>query len=679
MESRRGFLWLPVAFGTGILVYFGLPVEPWLPPLGAATLGLALATWASRHRMATFRALVVATAVVAGLTAAKVRTDLVAAPVLSREATLTVAGWIAGLEAAGNGARALIRVHRVDGALAGPAPHLVRVTIRTGAVELAVGDAVSVLARLTPPSGPQLPGGYDFALPAYYGGLGAYGFALGGARAADIGEAPLDIRLAVPLARLRDGIRRRIEAALPGEAGHIAAALVMGDQGGISEDAQAAMRASGLGHILSISGLHMALVAGSAFWLIRALLALSATLALTRPIRQWAAAGALAVATAYLGISGAAIATQRSYVMLAIMLLAVMVGRRAITLRNVAIAALLILAVAPESLLTASFQMSFAATAALVAAFEAMSRASERRLTPPGRGAIAWLKRHAAGLFLTSLVAGVATAPFAAAHFQRLAPLTLLANVAAMPAIGILVMPMALATVLLMPVGLEAWPLQVMDAGLAWVMAVATATADWSAGYGSVPMMGTGLLLLAVCGFLWLALWGERWRRAGLVPLLAALPLAGLAPRADVIVSPDGTAAAVRADDGRLRILGADAFAAETWLRADGDPRAVDDASVRAGVACDRIGCVAELKGGGTVALVLRPDAFAEDCRLATVVVSRFTAPRGCAARAVVVDEAPLDAGGAHALYRDGDGFRIEAAFPAARRPFMLPAPAAPQ
>ena len=303
-----------------------------------------------------------------------------------------------------------------------------------------------------------MPGGYDFGRADYYDGIGAVGFAYGAAKPADIGAPPLGIVLRKPLADLRETIRRRIIAVLPGDTGEIAAALVMGDQRGISEATQEAMRASGLGHVLSISGLHMALVAGSTFWLIRALLALSPGLALTRPIKKWAAAGALAVATFYLAISGANVATQRAYIMLAVILCAVMLDRRAITLRNVAIAAILVLLIEPESLLTASFQMSFAATLALVAGYEALRERAARKAalaTAADRGPVARLWRAAYGLFLTSLIAALATTPFAIYHFQRAAPLALLANLAAMPVIGVLVMPAALFSVVLMPFGLE--------------------------------------------------------------------------------------------------------------------------------------------------------------------------------------------------------------------------------
>ena len=301
MEAGRGFLWLPVLFGAGIVVYFALPAEPSGIVLAMVAGGLAFAAFRSRERIVAFRVLAALTALAAGVAVMKVRTDMAAAPVLGREMTVTVSGWVAEREAASRGGvRVLLRVDHIDKVAQANMPDNVRITIRSKADGISVGDALAVLARLRPPSGPTIPGGYDFARADYYDGVGAVGFAYGAAKPAQIGPAPLGIALATPIAHVRQGIRDRIVAALPGDNGQIAAALVMGDRRGISEATQDAMRASGLGHILAISGLHMALVAGSAFWLIRALLALSPTLAINRPIRKWAAGGALLIAAIYL-------------------------------------------------------------------------------------------------------------------------------------------------------------------------------------------------------------------------------------------------------------------------------------------------------------------------------------------------------------------------------------------
>ncbi|HET7717364.1 MAG TPA: ComEC/Rec2 family competence protein [Bauldia sp.] len=689
MEAGRGFLWLPVVFGAGILVYFALPAEPSLLALAVAAVAATGFALRVRRRVAAFRVAVALAMLAAGLAAMKLRTEVVAAPVLAREMTVDVTGWVAEREAAARGGtRVRLRVVAIDGVAAERTPRAVRITIRSRADDIRVGDALSVLARLRPPSGPMMPGGYDFGRADFYEGIGAVGFAYGAAREADIGKPPWPIALSKPLADLREAIRQRIIGALPGDTGEIAAALVMGDQRGISEKTQEAMRDSGLGHVLSISGLHMALVAGSVFWFIRALLALSPALALTRPIKKWAAAGALAVATFYLTISGGNVATQRAWVMLAVILFAVMIDRRAITLRNVAIAALIVLIVEPESLLTASFQMSFAATLALVAGYEAIRQRADRRLglaTLADRGLAGRLWFSAHGLFLTSLIAALATTPFAIYHFQRAAPLALLANLAAMPVVGILVMPAALFAVLLMPFGLEHLALVPMGWGIDWVVLVGEMVAGWSEGWGGIRAVPAAALLLVVAGFLWLALWRERWRLLGLVPMLAAIPVALAAPQPDILIDAGGRVVAVRGGDGRYAVVNpkSNRFAAEYWLRADADPRQIED-GVSEGVACDGLGCVARLADGTRVAVGSAPGAFADDCRLAEVVVSRFRAPPWCHDAAVVIDRNALARGGAHALYRipagDGaePGFRIETAFPeGVRRPFMPPLPSA--
>ena len=687
IDAGRGFLWLPVAFGVGILVYFALPAEPWAPALVVAAAGLIVAAWHARFRVVAFRVLVVASCLASGLTIAKLRTDWVAAPVMAREATVTVSGWIAAREESpAHGARLYLNVHDMTGG--GSAPRLVRVTVRSKADTLSVGDAITLRARLEPPGGAVMPGGYDFARVAYYARVGAVGFAYGAAKPApDLGPAPLAIRLSEPLAHLRDAIRRRIEAALPGDTGHVATALITGDRGGISEATQDAMRASGLAHMLAISGLHMALIAGAAFWLIRAALALSAGLALNRPIKKWAAAGALAVAAVYLGISGAGIATQRAFVMLAVMLIAVMLDRPAITLRNVALAAFVILVIAPESLTTASFQMSFAATVALIAGYEAITLWRERRLnldTRAGAGVLGRLKRSVVSLALTSLIAGLATAPLAAFHFQRVAPLTLVANLAAMPLVGTMIMPMALAALVLMPFGLETVPLTVMGSGLAWVTAVAEKVAEWSAGHGVVAAMPLLALALTAGGFLWLALWRERWRLIGLVPMALAVPVALTAPHPDVLIDDRGITVAARGADGRYAIVNGkgETFVVDNWLRADGDGREPGEPDLAAGVACDPLGCVAPLgQDRAKVAVASSLAALEEDCRMATVVVSRFAVPPGCRDRAFVIAGQDFARHGAHALYETGSDasgrpiFRVTTAYPDERRPFMPPRP----
>lgn len=683
LEAGRGFLWLPVLFSIGVFGYFTLPREPSASALIVLTAGLAAAAVALRRRTGARRLLVLLMAIAAGATTMKLRTDFVDAPRVPREMTATVTGWVAGREATPKGGtRIHLRVASMERVSPEALPETLRITLR-GKAPVAVGDAVSVIARVQPPSGPALPGGYDFAVGAFYERIGGIGFAYGNAKPADLGPAPLDIRLNAPLPHLRETIRSRITEALPGERGAIAAALIMGDQGGVSDATQDAMRASGLGHVLSISGLHMAIVAGSTFGLLRLLLALVPALALRYPIKKWAAVGALAIATFYLGLSGGGVATDRSYIMIAIMFLAILAGRRALTLRNVALAAIAILVFYPESVLSVSFQMSFAATIALIAGYEAIGRRAERALPVldrQGVGVVGRLRRATTELVATSVLAGAATTPFAIYHFQRAAPLSLVANVLAAPAISLVIMFMAPFVVLAMPFGLESLPLVPMGWGIDWMTYVARKTTEWSEGFGAVPMIPELSILLFSAGFLWLALWQERWRLAGVVPMALAVPLLFLTSLPDVLVAADGASAAVRGGDGRYRILGkGDDFVVGTWLRAVADAREPNDPTLKEGVRCDLLGCTAELAGGGIVAVSHSVSALPDDCLRAILVVSPYVAAASCGERAMVVDRKVTGTGGAVALIRNGDksgaaAFSMTTAYPPIRRPYMPPA-----
>jgi len=630
--------------------------------------------------------LIALAAVLCGLAAAKLRTDLSGGNVLARERSVTVTGWVEEKTRLGaQGARITVRVQSISGVADDALPRSVRLSTRADASAIAYGDGTTTSARLGPPTGPVLPGGHDFARVDYYRQVGGTGFSFGAPKPADIGPAPFDIRIFQPLETLRQSIARRIEAALPGEAGAIAVALTIGDQGGISEKTKDDLRLSGLAHILSISGLHMVLVAGTAFWAIRALLAVFPSLVLRFPIKKWAALGALGVATVYLGISGADIPTQRAYVMLAIILAAVLFDRRAISLRNVALAALAVLIFAPESLLSASFQISFAASIALVSGYEAVAAHYRARLAKPeAREFGIWRKAKlwAGGAALTALLAGVATAPFAAFHFQRVAPFSLVANVAAEPFVGLVVMPMALLGVIAMPFGLETYPLWAMGQGLAAVTWIAATVASWSTEAGTVRAFSPIALLILSAGFLWLALWRERWRLLGIAPMAPALPVAMLTTQPDILIDRSGTAMAVRGADGAYRILGGKgaSYAIETWLRADGDPRDPKDKILRDGVLCDSLGCTTEIGTTGMrAALALDPRALVEDCSAAVVIAGAVDAPANCPSARAIVDRDSLMRGGSISLYlREGKGgleFRIRTAYPPVRRAWMPPGP----
>ncbi len=669
IDAARGLPWLAVAFGGGALGYFALPSEPSAPAPVLLTIVLSGAAFSQRAgRVGLFRLLLVAAMFVSGAAAAKLRTDWLATPMLERLVTATVTGWVEGRDGRRGGYRLTIRVAEITGARLKHPPTRLTVTMRGEGPQ--VGAAVSMVARLRPPSGPALPGGYDFARNAFYDGIGATGFVYGKPKPAELGPVPLSIRLREPLEAVREAIRARVLAALPGDTGRVASSLIIGDPGGISAEAEDDLRQSGLAHVLSVSGLHMVLVAGATFWVIRALLALVPALALRRPIKKWAAAGALGVTFFYLLISGLDVAAQRSFVMTAIVFGAILADRRAISMRNVAVAAFIVLALAPESVLNAGFQMSFAATIALVAGFELMGR-HRRRRAPKGEssraGRIAgWFAALVGGLSITALLGGIGTTPFALYHFQRMAPLSILANVMAMPLVDFLVMPMALAAVLLMPFGLDQPFLALMGYGIDGMLAVAAWVTAWSDGQGGAAMPSATALLIFIAGFLWLALMGERWRLAGLLPMLVGGVLAFMPARPDIIIAADGLSLAMRNGSGRYAIIArkGDKFTTGIWLRADGDPRDPSDKALLAARNCDGLGCIGHLPDGGIVALSLDRGAFVDDCRMAVLVVTPLVAPVACGA-AVVIDRGQLARTGALSLFATGE--------PA--RPRLTPAP----
>src|SRR5438270_13685620 len=289
----------------------------------------------------------------------------------------------------------------------------------------------------------------------YFQGIGASGFVMGGIKAVEPPESGgVSLRYAALMQGLRDSIDARIRMTLEGDKRAIATALLTGRRDAITTPVNDAMFISGLGHVLSISGYHMAVVAGVVFFAVRALLALIPGLTVSFPIKKWSAAAALAAAAFYLLLSGAEVATQRSFFMTAVVLIAIMVDRRAVTFRTLAVAAMIVLVIAPEALVHPSFQMSFAATLGLVALVQiGMPRLFASTDHSATARVALWGGREFVMLLLASLIAGLATTPYAAFHFHRIAPYGVLANLAAMPVVSAVVMPAGLLGLVAMPFG----------------------------------------------------------------------------------------------------------------------------------------------------------------------------------------------------------------------------------
>ena len=564
--------WVPVAFGLGIAIYFSAEREPAWVAAAVLAVGLAGITFLLRRRAVGFPIALMLTAASAGFAIVTFKAASIAHPILSRSAYgVALSGFVEVREERERSDRIVIRVHHVDGKLA-ELPERVRLSVRRGSAP-AVGSFVSLKARLNPPLTPLRPGGYDFARDLYFQRIGAVGFVTGSIKV----EAPpappgVWLRYASVVDHLRDAIDRRIRQAVGGDAGAIASALITGKRDAISTPVNDAMYVSSLAHVLSISGYHMAVVAGVVFFVFRAGLALAPGVAMRFPIKKWGAGAALVAATFYLALSGAEVATQRAFVMTAIVLIGVMADRAALTLRTLAVAAMAVLLLAPEAVVHPSFQMSFAATLALVAVYERglpWVRAS-RETSFSARMAL-WGGREVAALLLASLVAGLATTPYAAFHFHRAAPYGVLANLLAMPIVSAWVMPAGLLALIAMPFGFDAPLWRAMAIGIDWMIAVATWVAGLPGAVGRIPAFGLGALLLATAGLIAICLLRSRLRWGGVALLALACVAVAATPRPDVLVTSEGDAVAAR-DAGRppYRLRAPVAF---LWRCAIGWPR----------------------------------------------------------------------------------------------------------
>lgn len=608
-SARREFetAWLApfvaIAFASGILGYFALPREPQAGAVAALALVAVAVALRARRRGEAARIATLAAAATLGFLAATLETRLVATPRLDVERTVELTGSVETLEPTERGGWRLgLRVDTMTGHDLTPAavPARISVSVAARGFRTEIGRVLRLKARLRPPSGPLMPGGYDFARAAFFQGRGASGYALGTPRdvtPADAAAPPFAARVE----RLRRAIAAEVVATLGPTDGAIAAALMVGDTGPLPVGPSASLRASGLYHVMSISGLHMAMVAALLLAGLRGLMALSPAIALGWPTKRIAAALALVATAGYLVLSGAAVATQRSWVMIAIVLVGIIAERPALSRQGVALAALAVLAVSPHAVLDPGFQMSFLAVIALVALWELTPALAADVPLPTARAARSgrlrrigdWLRRHVAASLLTSAVAGLATAPIIADVFHRGAPYSMLSNMLALPVIGLLVMPMVIAALVAMPFGLDPPFLAVMQLGITTMLAISDAVVALPGADALVGRIHPLAAPLSVAAILAISVLRERWRWYGLLPLAVALALAPFGPRPDIRLSATGKLVAVRAADNRLAIHGAvtDRFATAIWLTADADRRDATDPALARGWTCDAWGC----------------------------------------------------------------------------------------
>jgi len=670
-QGQRWFLWSPVAFGFGGAAYLHLKTEPPLWPVLIGAAVLIVAVWLARGRIsrrAVLIPLLLLAVGAAGFAAGKIRTGAVRGPVApAAEGQRRIDGWVVDVTSPGaGGGRLLIAPVAVEGLSPGETPKRVRITVGKDALA-GPGSAIRLQAMLGPPPPPASPGAYDFARDAYFDGVGGVGFSLVPPQAIELPRAPWRLRLTMGVNAVRWSLARRIVGEIGERAGGLAAAMTTGHEAWISAEQTNDMRAAGLAHIISISGLHMAIVGGFAFALARLLIAAWPWLALRIDGKKAAAVLGLTAVLGYLVISGSPPPAERAAITASVAFAAILADRKAITLHALAVAALIILAAAPEAACEPGFQMSFAATAALVALAEAWRR-PVREISAPW-----WIRLpQNAALWIgatigASFVAGLATGPFAIQHFNRVASYGLVANLLVAPLSSFVMMPPLAVGAILEPFGLGGPFLTLAGWGIDGMTGIAARVASLPGAVMIVPSAPAAALPVSFLGILILCLWKGRLRLVGL-PLACAVMLWPRPPMPNLWIAADGAAAAMR-DDNTPVLLRPESrrFAADLWSRRRG-LLPLDNAHALAArdehFTCDRRWCLpkgSEPISGWWGKKPPGTDQMAALCAQAQVVVLRSDAPAlppSCSGR-LVLDRSAFDRGGSAELYREGGGWRI--------------------
>lgn len=662
--------WLAVLFMGGILVWFALPgVWHWLAAM-AGGCGLALAArllWpdgSTRHdaRVHLAGALMAGGLVfAAGIAVVWARSEIVGTPALAAPQVALLQGRVLEREDQPADGRIrltlAVRLAREDGA----APEALKVRINVpldalpeGAASpaLAEGAVVRLRARLMPPASPMLPGAYNFARAAWFRGLAATGSAIG----------PVELVSPAPpggtIARIQRALSAHVRERVSGSAGAIAAAFASGDRGGISAGDEVAMRDSGLTHLLSISGLHVSAVIAAAYFAVLRVLALWPALALRVRLPVAAAAVGALAGIAYTLLTGAEVPTVRSCVAAMLVLFALVLGRDALSLRMVAVAAGLVLLLWPESAIGPSFQMSFSAVLAIIA----LANCAPVRAFLAARDEPWWARigRKGVMLLLTGVVIELALMPVVLFHFHRAGIYGALANVVAIPLVTFVSMPLIAVGLLFDLAGAGAPFWWAVRLSLDLLLAIAHLTASQPGAVTLMPQIGAGVIALFAAGGLWLALWSGQARLLGLVPVALASLLAAFTPVPDLLVAGDGrqVGITVTAADGTRRLLSLrdsrSSYVRDNLLELAGVKAEPVPLAEWPGARCSSAFCTVTLTRGGRDWVILlartrdriEERGLASACTRADIVIADRFLPRSCRPRWLKADRKLLERSG---------------------------------
>ena len=665
-EGDRRILWLPVFFGAGIALYFALTIEPPLWIGGVATIAAAAIAVALRRWPALRNAGIALAFVAAGFAVMQEARLERGTPMLERRlGPAAITGRIVDIDPLDRGWRVIVAPDPLPGLATGAQPHRVRLHIGAASDPLQPGDRVGMRALIYPVPAPLLPGGRDMQRELYFSGIGGVGYSFGGAhRIGDPGDNAGENGAGgwrEWLLRLRAEMTARINAALPGSTGGVASAVITGKRGTMAEEVKEAFRQSGLSHLLAIAGLHLGLVGGFVFFTVRGALALIPFLALRYPIKKVAAVVTLVVLFCYLMISGAAIPTERAFVMNGIVFAAILIDRLRLSMRICAFAAFIVLLLDPASLVGVSFQMSFGAVVALIAIYEAWGT---RLAYLFHSGSFA---RKALGycgaIAVTTLVATIGTEPFAIYHFHHLVLYSPLANVIAVPISAVWTLPWGVVACLLMPFGLEKLALVPMGWGIDVTIAVAEWVAVLPGNVWSMPRLPTFGVVLVALGGCWLCLWQGRWRRWGTAGIAAGMATMLLTSPPDLILADLGRFLAARAPDGNYRVAETGETLDRSFLVQETGANLLPwpaVASPAGALDCPAAGRCFYAAHGRRVALVTGEAGLPMACETLDAIVAQVPAGFQCRSQIPVLDRIDSWRQGAIALWLEPGGVTIE-------------------
>ncbi|MFN3988837.1 MAG: ComEC/Rec2 family competence protein [Erythrobacter sp.] len=657
--------WLAVVFVVGIFAWFALASPwQWVAAIGTSV-GVAIAAvaiWpygsAADTARSNLRQALIACALVFALGIAVIwaRAAMVGAQPIKQPVIERIEGYVLTREDqpaegrvrmtlavrdAASGTARKIRVNVPEASLAGQA--------------IAEGAVIRLRVRLMPPAPPMLPGAYDFARAAWFKGLAASGSALGEVEV--ITPAPQGSRLRALQRSLSAHVRARVD----GSAGTIAAAFASGDRGAIDARDDAAMRDAGLTHLLSISGLHVSAVIAGAYLAAIRLLALLPALALRLRLPLVAAAGGALAGLGYTLLTGAEVPTVRACAGAILVLIAMALGRDALSLRMVAVAAGFVLLLWPESAIGPSFQMSFSAVLAIVA----LSTFAPARafLAPRHEPGLVRLGRKAVMLLATGLVIELALMPIVLFHFHRAGIYGALANLIAIPLVTFASMPLIALALALDVVGLGKPVWWLAQASLDLLLALAHFTAGQPGAVKLMPQMSHTNIAIFASGGLWLALWRGRVRLLGLILVAAGVVMLMATPVPDILIGRDGRQVGIiTAQDGERRLLSLrnsnSSYTRDNLLELAGVAADPIPLAQWPGARCSRAFCVLALERGGRDWHILmargreriEERALAAACAQSDIVIAERYLPRSCRPRWLKADRRMLDQTGGLAI-----------------------------